>query len=106
MRAKRRDRNHIIYELNVNGLTYVGVTAKTESTAQKSARTRANKHFYRAHKDGKDWLLCEALRQLDRKEDIVVRVLAVVRGKAEAHKVEVGLRRELGPALNTDCRGD
>jgi len=62
MRAKRRDRNHIIYELNVNGLTYVGVTAKTESTAMKSARTRANKHFYRAMKDGKDWLVCWALR--------------------------------------------
>ena len=106
MRAKRRDRNHIIYELNVNGLTYVGVTAKTESTALKSARTRANKHFYRAMKDGKDWLLCEALRSLACKEDIGVRVLGIVRGKAEAHTEEVRIRRELGPALNTDVRGD
>ena len=105
-RKKRVDRTHIVYELNVNGLTYVGVTAKTESTALKSAKTRAAKHFYRAKKESKDWLLCEALRGLDCKEDIGVRVLAVIRGKAAAHKEEVLIRRELGPALNTDVRGD
>ena len=105
-RKKRVDRNHIIYELNVNGLTYVGVTAKTESTAIKSAKTRAAKHFYRAKTEGKDWLLCLALRELNNKSEIVVRVLAVVRGKAEAHKEEVRIRRELEPALNTDVRGD
>ena len=105
-RKKRVDRNHVIYELNVLGLTYVGVTAKTESTALKSAVTRANKHFYRAKTESKTWLLCEALRGLDNKGEIVVRVLEVVRGKAEAHKREVVLRREMEPALNTDCRGD
>ena len=100
------DRTHIVYELNVLGLTYIGVTAKTESTVLKSVKARAAKHFYRAKKESKNWLLCEALRQLDCKEDIVVRVLAVVRGKAEGHKLEVQLRREHEPALNTDCRGD
>ena len=105
-RKKRADRNHIIYELNVGGLTYVGVTAKTESTAIKSARTRAAKHFYRAKTEGKDWLLCEALRGLDSKEEIGVRVLAVIRGKAAAHKEEVLIRRAMEPALNTDTRGD
>ena len=105
-RKKRVDRNHVIYELNVLGLTYVGVTAKTESTALKSAVTRANKHFYRAKTESKTWLLCEALRGLDNKNEIHVRVLEVVRGKAEAHKREVVLRREMEPALNTDCRGD
>jgi hypothetical protein len=105
-RKKRADRNHIIYELTVNGLTYVGVTAKTESTPLKSARTRAAKHFYRAKTENKDWLLCMALRSLNDKGEIGVRVLEVVRGKAPAHKREVELRRELEPALNTDCRGD
>jgi hypothetical protein len=105
-RKKRVDRNHIVYELNVNGLTYVGVTAKTESTAIKSAKTRAAKHFYRAKTENKDWLLCTALRELNDKSEIVVRVLAVIRGKAEAHKEEVRIRRELAPALNTDTRGD
>ena len=105
-RKKRVDRNHIIYELDVNGLTYVGVTAKTETTALKSAKTRAAKHFYRAKTENKDWLLCQALRSLDTKEQIGVRVLAVVRGKSSAHKEEVRIRRELSPALNTDTRGD
>ena len=105
-RKKRTDRNHIVYELNVNGLTYVGVTAKTESTPLKSVKTRAAKHFYRAKTENKNWLLCEALRELNDKGEIVVRVLAVVRGKAEAHKEEVRIRRELEPALNTDTRGD
>jgi hypothetical protein len=105
-RKKRTDRNHIVYELDVNGLTYVGVTAKTESTALKSAKTRAAKHFYRAKTESKNWLLCEALRGLDSKDEIVVRVLAVIRGKAAAHKEEVRIRRELEPALNTDTRGD
>ena len=105
-RKKRTDRNHIVYELNVNGLTYVGVTAKTESTALKSAKTRAAKHFYRAKTENKDWLLCQALRELNDKGEIVVRVLAVIRGKAEAHREEVRIRRELEPALNTDTRGD
>ena len=105
-RKKRVDRTHIVYELNVLGLTYIGVTAKTESTVLKSVKTRAAKHFYRAHNDGKNWLLCEALRQLSDKSEIAVRVLAVVRGKAEGHKLEVELRRQHEPALNTDCRGD
>jgi hypothetical protein len=105
-RKKRTDRTHVVYELNVMGLTYVGVTAKTESTALKSAKTRAAKHFYRAKTEGKNWLLCEALRELNDKSEIVVRVLAVVRGKAEGHALEVQIRRELEPALNTDCRGD
>jgi hypothetical protein len=105
-RKKRTDRTHIVYELNVNGLTYVGVTAKTESTALKSAKTRAAKHFYRAKTEGKDWLLCCALRELASKDEIVVRVLATVRGKKEGHDLEVQLRREMEPALNTDTRGD
>ena len=105
-RKKRADRTHIVYELNVNGLTYVGVTAKTESTALKSAKTRAAKHFYRAKTENKDWLLCLALRELNDKSEIGVRVLATVRGKKEGHDLEVALRRELEPALNTDTRGD
>ena len=105
-RKKRVDRNHIIYELRVNGLNYIGVTAKTETTVQKSVLARAAKHFYRAKKESKQWLLCEALRGLDSKEDIEVLVHEVIRGKAAAHKREVELRRVLQPALNTDCRGD
>ena len=105
-RKKRVDRNHIIYELRVNGLNYIGVTAKTESTVAKSVRARAAKHYYRAKTEAKDWLLCTELRRLESKDEIEIIVHAVIRGKAEAHKEEVRIRREIRPALNTDRRGD
>jgi len=105
-RKKRTDRNHIIYELRINGLNYIGVTAKTESTINKSVLARAAKHFYRAKTESKNWLLCQALRSLKDKSEIEVLVHEVIRGKAAAHKREVELRRILKPALNTDCRGD
>ena len=105
-RKKRVDRNHIIYELRVAGGNYIGVTAKTETTINKSVLARAAKHFYRAKKEAKDWALCRALRTLSDKSEIEVYVHEVVRGKAAAHKREVELRRQINPTLNTDVRGD
>lgn len=105
-RKKRADRNHIIYELEVNGLNYIGVTAKTESTVLKSVRSRAAKHFYRAKTETKNWLLCAELRKLSSKDEIGIKIHAIIRGKAEAHKEEVKIRRAVKPALNTDTRGD
>ena len=105
-RKRRVDRNHIIYELRVNGGNYIGVTAKTESTVLKSVRARAAKHYYRAKKENKNWSLCIALRELSSKDEIEILVHEIVRGKAEAHKREVQLRRQINPTLNTDIRGD
>ena len=105
-RKKRADRNHIIYELVVNGKNYIGVTAKTESTVNKSVLSRAAKHFYRAKTETKNWLLCAELRTLSDKSEIEVYVHEIIRGKAAAHKREVEIRRQLNPTLNTDIRGD
>jgi hypothetical protein len=105
-RKKRTDRNHIIYEIVTEQGSYIGVTAKTETTVLKSIRSRAAKHFYRAKKESKDWLLCQVLRDYSSKEQIDIRALELVRGKAAAHKREVELRRTLRPTLNTDTRGD
>ena len=105
-RKKRVDRTHIIYELRVNGLNYIGVTAKTETTINKSVLARAAKHFYRAKTESKNWLLCEELRKLTSKNEIEVLVHETIRGKAAAHKREVELRRIIKPVLNTDVRGD
>ncbi len=105
-RKRRTDRNHIIYELRVAAGNYIGVTAKTETTVNKSVLARAAKHFYRAKKEAKDWALCHALRTLNDKSEIEVYVHEVVRGKAAAHRREVELRRALRPTLNTDTRGD
>jgi hypothetical protein len=105
-RKKRTDRNHIVYELRVPSGNYIGVTAKTESTVLKSVKSRAAKHFYRAKTETKTWLLCAALRELSDKNEIEIVVHAIVRGKADAHREEVRIRREVKPTLNTDCRGD
>ena len=105
-RKKRTDRNHIIYELVVNGKNYIGVTAKTASTVNKSVLARAAKHFYRAKTEDKNWSLCIELRKLASKDEIEVYVHEVIRGKAAAHKREVEIRRAVKPLLNTDTRGD
>ena len=105
MRAKRTDRNHIIYEIVTPVGSYIGVTAKTESTALKSLRARAAKHYYRAKTESKNWLLCQYLRSLTDKADIDIRAHEIVRGKEAAHRRERELIRLYNPALNTDKRG-
>ena len=105
MRAKRTDRNHIIYQIVGPEGSYIGVTAKTESTVLKSVRARIAKHYYRAHCETKSWALCELLRSYHSKEDIDVRVLEIVRGKAQAHARERELIRIEKPFYNTDKRG-
>jgi hypothetical protein len=104
-RKKRSDRTHIIYQITVGRKIYIGVTAKTQSTVDKSVRSRIAKHFYRAQTEGLDWLLCKALRKLDCKEDIVYSVLATIRGKTAAHDYERELIRKIKPVLNSDKRG-
>jgi hypothetical protein len=105
VRAKRTDRNHIIYEIVTPQGSYIGVTAKTESTALKSLRARAAKHYYRAKTESKNWLLCQYLRSLTDKDDIDIRAHEIVRGKEAAHRRERELIRLYNPALNTDKRG-
>lgn len=96
-------RNHIIYEITVNGQSYIGLTYK-DKTVLHSLQRRAHKHYYRATVEGKDWLLCQALRTLASKHEIDIRPLEIVRGKEAAHKRERELIRELDPYLNSDKR--
>jgi hypothetical protein len=104
MRKKRSDRNHIIYQLSVGRMTYIGVTAKTASTLQKSLQVRWNKHVYRSRSEEKSWRLYEAIRKYGA-DAFEVRMLEVVRGKADAHRRERELLRKYRPILNTDMRG-
>ena len=103
-RKKRSDRTHIIYMIESGSDFYIGVTAKTESTVKKSVITRCRKHFYRMRSEDKSWMLYETMRERGVSE-FTVRVVAVVRGKTEAHRTERTLIRELQPNLNTDVRG-
>jgi len=104
-RKTRTDRNHIIYEIVTPIGSYIGVTAKTQTTVLKSLRARAAKHYYRARTESKAWALCQYLRTLTDKTEIDIRMHEMVRGKAEAHARERELIRSLNPALNTDKRG-
>jgi hypothetical protein len=53
MPKPRTDRNHIIYEIVTPVGSYIGVTAKTQTTVLKSLRARAAKHYYRAKTETK-----------------------------------------------------
>ena len=98
-RKKRTDRTHIIYELVVNGKSYVGITAKTETTVNKSVLSRFAKHTYRARTEDKTWPLYTAMRKFGA-EAFEVFVLETGRGKAWAHQRERELIAEMQPILN------
>jgi hypothetical protein len=102
-RKPRSDRNHIVYELKVARSTYIGVT-RLKKSAEFSARRRFLKHVNRAMTEGLDWALCQAIRKHG-PERFKVTVLAIVRGKAEAHSHERQLIRAKNPKLNSDKRG-
>ncbi len=104
-RKKRTDRTHIIYEIVTAEGSYIGVTAKTETTVLKSLKSRAAKHFYRAKTEAKDWLLCEVLRSYASKDQVDIRAVELIRGKAAAHTRERELIAQMNPELNTDKRG-
>lgn len=103
-RKGRADRTHIIYALEINGKSYIGLTFLRDRSVKKSMHYRIKQHFYNATVRGYDWSLSEEIRRLDSVEDIGYKVLAKVRGKIDAHDVERQFIDELKPELNSDVR--
>ena len=103
-RIKCQDRPHIVYELSVNGSTYIGTTnVESKLGVEGSLRRRIAKHWYRL-KDTKrnTWTLYKAIAELDSREQIGRRVLALCDSKRAGHEVETQLIAELKPVLNSD----
>lgn len=103
-RKKRSDRTHIIYMIESENDFYLGVTAKTEKSIDRSVQVRFNKHIYRSRSENKSWLLYESMRNKGI-DSFTISIVEVLRGKTVAHKRERELIREFNPNLNTDIRG-
>lgn len=104
-RKKRTDRNHAVYQLTIGKQDYIGVTVVSGSVT-KGIWDRLSKHWYRRNDPARaHWKLYTALRKLDSREQVVVKVLQVVRGKDAAHEIEREIIRTVKPKLNTDTRG-
>lgn len=104
-RKRRSDRNHIVYRLVVNGMDYIGVTVKDTPSAAKSLQRRVNKHWYRRNEIGKNhWTLYQEIGKLSDRTEIKSEIIAIIRGKSEAHVFERELIKEENPVLNSDKR--
>ena len=105
-RKRRSDRNQVIYLLTcvVTGERYVGLTVARGRAYGRSMNIRFDAHIRNATVYDKDTLLYSAMRthgpNTFKKE-----VLEVVRGKAEAHRRELEIARQLCAELNMEGFG-
>ena len=102
MRKKRKDRNHIIYEIvnTLTGKSYLGVTAAIGRRFNYSVVLRFQKHQSRARKENKQWALYIDMREND-PEVYELFIVDVVRGKKLAHQIETELLKEFNYELNS-----
>jgi hypothetical protein len=97
VRKKRNDRNYVLYQLDVDGQSYVGLTVAIGHAFLRSVKIRVQKHISRALVEDKDWSLCQAIRSA---ECIQYSVIEVVRGRKNAYQREREVIATLQPDLN------
>ena len=104
-RKIRKDCNYLIYEaVDENGMNYIGLTRKSQPSERKVLAERWRKHLSRARNENRDWVLYQYLRSGGLDFTWTHRVLAVIRGRAEAYAYERELVKALDPALNDQYR--
>ena len=100
-RTARKDSSFIIYEaVSETGENYIGLTRKTGSTVLKSLRERWRRHLSRARNENRPWPLYTYLRAQGLEQAWEHKILAIVRGRAEAYAQERLIVQELKPTLN------
>ena len=100
-RTPRKDSNYVIYEaVSERGENYIGLTRKGSVTVAKAVKERWRKHLSRARNENRLWALYIYLKSGGLDMTWEHRVIAVVRGRAEAYDFERGLVKQLQPTLN------
>jgi len=100
-RTARKDSNYIIYEaVSERGENYIGLTRKGDVTIAKAVKERWRKHLSRARNENRLWALYIYLKSGGLDLDWTHRVLATVRGRAEAYAYERELVKQARPTLN------
>lgn len=97
IRKKRNDRNYVLYALDVDGQSYIGLTVASGRAFLKSVKIRVQKHISRAKVEDKTWTLCNAIRNA---ETIEYSVLEVIRGRKAAYQREREYIAMWNPNLN------
>ena len=100
-RTARKDCNYIIYEaVSEAGENYIGLTRKGSTTVAKAVKERWRKHLSRARNENRLWALYVYLKTGGLDMGWEHKVIAIVRGRAEAYDFERGLVKEFKPTLN------
>ena len=105
-RKLRSDRNYVIYRLTcvITGRQYVGVVVAQGRAYQRSVKNRFKAHTRNAMEYGHQTVIADAIRHAGAKA-FRREVVAVVRGKQNAHDFERALIKRLAPALNMEGMG-
>lgn len=100
-RKTRSDCNYIIYEMtDERGENYIGLTRKSMPNVDRVVAERWRKHKSRARNENRLWALYVYLKTGGLALGWEHKVLAVIRGRAEAYAYERELVKQVRPSLN------
>ena len=98
-RTARKDSNYIIYVATHNGMSYIGLTRKGQTTVVKAVKERWRKHISRARHEDRDWEIYRYIKA-GNWDGWSHEVICVIRGRAEAYAYEREIVKLIKPELN------